>query len=163
MKNTPHPSPLPALVGGGTTIAIALMTRLTVGSPLHTLHRFPNILLPPLWLLSLLWLGSFALLGAAVGNLLACPHGNPQNEASLWRGSTFMVLAVMFALDWYTLFFGKLLLLPSSLCLLLSAAAATLCACAWFSLRKGAAIAAFLFSLWQIYIFFLQMAIFLQA
>jgi hypothetical protein len=139
------------------------MTRLTVGSPLRVIHQFTTVLLPPLWILSLLWLTSFALLGGAAGSLLSCPHGNPQKEAALWRGSTFMVLAVMFGLDWYTLLFGKLLLVPSCLCLLLAAASAAVCAWSWLPLRKSASASALLFSLWQIYVFFLQTVVLLRA
>ena len=154
---------LPALIGGGVALIAALLTRLTVGSPLAVAHKLEVFLiLPPLWLMSLLWLFSFLLMGAAAGHLLASPMGSAKREAYLWRGSTFMVLAVVFSLVWYTLLFGKLFLLPSWICLLLSAAAAFACALSWRQVARGAAAAALGFALWQITLFLLQFAVLLH-
>ena len=155
---------LPLLIGGALTTTAALLTRLTVGSPLAVVHKLEALLiLPPLWVLSLLWLAHFALLGAAAGFLLGCPIHTPHQEAAMWRGCTFMVLAAVFSLVWYTLLFGKLCLLPSWLCLLLSAGAAMACTISWRQTKKGAAAAAFAFSLWQIGLFFLQFAVILHT
>ena len=160
---TPRPT-LPMLIGGALTTVAALLTRLTVGSPLTVAHKLEALLiLPPLWVLSLLWLVHFTLLGAAAGFLLGCPTHNPHQEAAMWRGCTFMVLAAVLSLVWYTLLFGKLCLLPSWLCLLLSAGAAAVCAISWRQTKKGAAVVAFAFSLWQVCLFFLQFAVILHT
>ena len=164
MKNTHPTATLPAVSGGGVALAAAILTRLTAGSPLTVIHKLEATLpIPPIWLMSLMWLASFVLFGAAAGLLLVFPHGNPQREASLWRGNTFMVLAMVFSLGWYTLLFGKFCLLPSCLCLLLSAAAALACALAWMQLKRNASVAALVFSLWQIFLFLLQCAVLFHA
>lgn len=164
MKKSRTAAPLPALIGGITALTSALLTRLTAGSPLAVIHKLAaSGALPPLWLLSLLWLASFALLGGMAGLLLASPHTTPQREVCLWRGGTFMVLAMVFSLGWYTLLFGKLCLLPSCLCLLLSAAAAGICAVSWMQIKKSATAVALAFSLWQISLFFLQCTVLLYT
>lgn len=167
MNNTKPNAPiltLPVLVGGGLVLAAALLTRLTVGSPLAVIHKLgASVLLPPLWLTGLLWLGSYVLMGAAVGYLLSCPPGNARREADLWRGCTFLVLAVVFSLVWYTLLFGKLCLLLSCLCLLLAAVCALVCMISWWSVGKGAAVISLGFSLWQICLLFLQFAVILHT
>lgn len=163
MKQTRNPSralPLPALVGGGVTLSAALLTRWTVGSPLVVLHRLEALpILPPLWFMSLLWLASFALVGLSLGYLSACTEGNPKREALFWRGSTFLVLATVFSLLWYTLLFGKFYPLPSWLCLLFSAVAALACAASWMHIKRAPAVTVLLFALWQTYLLLLQLTV----
>ena len=167
MKNTPNSSralPLPAWIGGGVTLAAALLTRWAVGSPVAVMHKLEAFrALPPLWLMSLLWLSSFAVLGMSLGYLLTCPDGDPRREALFWRGNTFLVLAVVFSLLWYALLFGKFYPVPSWLCLILSAAAALVCALSWLRVKTAAFAAAVLFALWQGYLILLQLAVLLTV
>lgn len=163
-RNPSHPLPLPALLGGGITLFAALLTRRAVGSPLTVLHRLEALpIIPPLWVMGLLWLASFALLGLSLGYLLTCPLENPKKEALFWRGSTFLVLAAVFSLLWYALLFGKFYPLPSWFCLLLSSAAALACTASWIQIRKAPAVAILLFSLWQVYLLLLQLAVLLHT
>lgn len=155
---------LPTLVGGGVVLATALLTRMTVGNPLLILHKLGAMeMLPPLWFLSLIWLSFYLLVGASTGYLLSCPPGNAGREAFLWRGCTFMVLAVVLSLVWFTLLFGKFWLLPSWLCLCLTFVCASICAISWWQIGKGAAIIMWSFTVWQICLFFLQFAVMLSA
>ena len=155
---------LPLLLGGGIALAAALLTRLTVGSPLAVIHKLDAFsVLPPLWILSLVWLAAFAWLGAAAGYLLACPPGSPKREADLWRGCTFAVLGAVFSLVWYTLLFGKFYLLPSWFCLPVSAAAAGICGLSWGRIGKGGAAAALAFGAWQICLFLIQLGVILHT
>ena len=167
MNVTKHPSrslPLSATVGGAVTLTAALLTRATVGGPLAVLHKLEPIFpLPPLWLTGILWLASFIIVGGAAGYLLTCSELGPHKEALLWRGSTFLVLGVVFSLVWYTLLFGKFFLLPSWICLLLSAATSLVCFLSWIQVKTAAAVAVLLFSLWQVYLVLVQMAILLAA
>jgi hypothetical protein len=82
-----------------------------------------DALLPPLWIMGLLWLTGYVLLGAAAGYAFACSTGGPYGEASLWRGLTFLVAEVTFSFAWYSLSFGSFLLFPAWICLLLGVAA----------------------------------------
>jgi hypothetical protein len=167
MKHTARPphrlAPLPACIGAAVVTAAVLLTRAAVGSPWELLHRLSAAsILPPLWLLSLLWMVSFALVGGAAGGLLAAPEGNAHRRAHLWQGSTFLVLAVVFALAWYTLLFGKLWVLISCLFPLLAAASALLCALSWRLAGGGAWMAPLGYALWQILVLLLQLAVLLH-
>ena len=161
---SPRPLSPSVFMGGGGTVTVALLTRWTVGSPLAVLHTLENFFpLPPTWLMSLLWLASFALAGGAAGYLLTCPGGGGSSETLFWRGSTFWVLGVVFSLVWYTLLVGKFFLLPSWFCLILSAAASLVCAVSWTQVKSAAAVAMFLYALWQIGLLLLQLAVLLTA
>jgi tryptophan-rich sensory protein len=152
------------LVGGGAALAAALLTRLAAGSPAATVHQLEAFLpLPPLWLMGLLWLSAFALAGAAAGEMLTVPCPSPRVEALAWRGATALILAVVFSLVWYTLLFGKFLLLASWLCLPLSAAAAAWCALSWGQVNRRAACILWGFALWEAFLFFLQLAVLFHA
>lgn len=155
---------LPVLVGGALVLAVALLTRMAVGSPFYLLHKLNATgILPPVWCMSVLWMSAYALSGAVAGYLLSRPTGNAQREACLWRGCTFLILAIVFSLVWYTLLFGKHYLIPSWLCLLMSGGFALICVRAWWSIGKWAALIALGFTLWQICLFFLQFAVIMHA
>ncbi len=164
MKTNSRGLTFPALIGAGLLLACAMLTRWSVGSPIILLHKLSaSALLPPMWLMSLLWLGFYLLWGAALGDLLSCPPTSPVGEVHLWRGCTFAVLAVVFSLVWYTLLFGKFYLVPSWMCLLVSAAAAFVCAYSWWRVTKWTSCVALLFGLWNICLFFLQFAVILHV
>ncbi len=155
---------LPMLIGAAVVLTAALLTRLAAGSPLGVIHRLnAACLLPPLWLANLLWLAAFALVGAASGDLLVCTGGGAHRQAWLWRGSTFLVSAVVFSLVWYILLFGKLWLILSCLFPLLAAAASLACALAWRRIGGNAWIAAMVFALWQIVLFLWHIAVLLHV
>jgi hypothetical protein len=84
-------------------------------------------------------------------------------KALAWRGATALILAAVFSLVWYTLLFGKFLLLASWLCLPLSAAAAAWCALSWGQVRRGTAMILWGVFLWETFLFFLQLAVLLHA
>lgn len=153
---------LPALVGSGVTLVVALLTRASTGSPLVAVHKLNALeVLPPLWLLGVLWLCAYALLGGATGYLLGRPVGGGRNEALLWRGAAFLVLTVALSLVWYTLLFGKLCVFPAWLCLPLSATAALICTLSWWRLCRGAALITAGFALWQVAVFLMQLCVML--
>lgn len=164
MKTNSRGLTFPVLIGAGIFLICAMLTRWSVGSPIILLHKLSAAtFLPPMWLMGLLWLGFYFLWGAAVGDLLARLPESPPIEAHLWRGCTFAVLAVVFSLVWYTLLFGKFYLIPSWLCLLVSAAAAFICAFSWWRVARWTSLVALLFGFWNICLFFLQFAVILHV
>ena len=163
MKTNSRGLTFPVLIGAGLLLTCAMLTRWSVGSPVLLLHKLnASAILPPMWLMSLLWLGFYVLWGAAFGELLSCLPENPAREVYIWRGSTFAVLAVVFSLVWYTLLFGKYYLVPSWLCLLISALASCVCGYSWCRVVKWTSVIAFLFAIWNICLFFLQFSIILH-
>ena len=126
-----------ALIGGGTGFAGGICLTAAVGSPLPILRLLgADALLPPLWIMGLLWLAGYVLLGAAAGYALACSTGGPYGEAPLWRGLTFLVAEVTFSFAWYSLSFGSFLLFPAWICLLLGVAAGVTCLLSWYALYR---------------------------
>lgn len=152
-----------ALVGACSGLAAAVFLRLTVGSPLPILRLLgAEALLPPLWLVGILWLLSYALAGASVGYILACRAGGGDRDALRWRGITFLVLAVTLSFAWYSLLFSSFLLLPSWICLLLATASACLCTLSWRSVDPLATIAAGGLTLWLLLLALTQLMVILH-
>ena len=141
------------LIGGGAGVAVGVSVTAAVGSPLPVLRLLgAEALLPPVWLLGLLWLLGFGLLGAAAGYALACLTGDPAREAALWRGMTFLVAEVTVSFAWYSLFFGSFLLFPAWICLLTGIGAGVACTLAWFREYRLSCIAVGGVTLWLVYL-----------
>ncbi len=153
-----------ALVGGAIGGIAALSLRPAIGSPRTVWHWLGCAdILPPLWVLSLLFVAWLVLIGGAVGFLLSCSgfgHTSPALEATLWRGCTCLCLSIMLTFGWYTLLFGKGSLLISFALLLAAAVLAVLCALSWrtFSLPAlimgGYALWILCLSVWQLAVIF---------
>ncbi len=153
---------LPTLVGAAVGALAALTLRAVTADPLTTLHRLCALdVLPPLWLMSALWLAWAALLGGAMAHALV-RAGQGGAATAAWRGSTCLCLSAMTAAAWYALLFGKGALLLSWLCLLASALAAALAALSWAKCASVPAILTAAFALWSILLFFLQLAVMLH-
>ena len=151
------------LIGGGAGILLALFPRWVVGNPLPILRLLrAEALMPPLWLMGLLWLAVYGLLGAAAGYTLACPRHGGTRDALCWRGMTFLVVEVTFSLAWYSLSFGAFLLLPSWLCLLGAVAAGGLCVLSWFSVYRLSAAVALAGVIWHLALLLLQLSVILH-
>ncbi len=153
------------LLGGGLSLAAAILVRLLTENPRLVLHRLAaGCHLPPLWFLGFVWLAGFCLLGAAMGFLLGnlCCGGSTHREALLWRGSTCLILALVISLVWYVLLFGKFSLFFSWLCLPLAMALALLCALSWWRLSRGASLILGGYALWMLCLFLLQFAVMLH-
>ena len=151
------------LIGACAGLAAAVCLRLTVGSSLPILRLLgADTLLPPLWLMGILWLLSYALAGASVGYILACRAGGGDRDALRWRGITFLVLAVTLSFAWYSLLFSSFLLLPSWICLLLSVVSALLCTLFWRSVELRAAVVSGGLTLWLLLLALTQLMVILH-
>lgn len=142
-----------ALIGGGLGLLSSIIVASAVGSPLPILRLLgADTILPPIWLMGLLWLAGYALLGAAAGYVLACLFGGPVREASLWRGMTFWVIEFTFSFAWYCFFFGSCLLLPAGICLTVGVAAGAVCAVSWFHTYRLPSLLCGGVTLWLLYL-----------
>lgn len=151
------------LIGGGIGLFSAVSVACVVGSPLPVLRLLGAAgVLPPLWLMEILWLGMYALAGVSAGYLFACPPGGGEGEALRWRGMTFLIFEVTFSFAWYSLLFGSLLLLPSWICLLLSIASGVVGAVTWLPVCKPAAGIAAGVALGQLSLWITQLAVILH-
>lgn len=141
------------LVGGGVGLIGGISVAAIVGSPLPILRLLgADALLPPLWIMGILWLAGYILLGAAAGYALACPVGGPYGEVPLWRGLTFLVAEVTFSFAWYSLSFSSFLLFPAWICLALGVAAGVMCMLSWYGLHRVASLVCGGVTLWFLYL-----------
>ena len=157
MKNDKNNGVLPGAVLCGTlTLAAAMLTRAWAGAPYDGIHRMGiGEVIPPVWLMALLWLLWYFGLGAVCGGVLTS-HGGCSIGA--WRGACFFVIMIFLGLVWYPLFFSRCAL---GLCVLLTVlliGLCVLCALNWQNLSLAAAAVLYLHALWLIYMLVLQVA-----
>ena len=151
------------LIGGCGGIFGGIAVAATVGSPLPVLRLLgAGEILPPLWLMGLIWLAGYGLLGAAVGLVLGGSSGNPCRDAPAWRGLTFLTVEVTFSFAWYSLSFGSFLLLPAWICLVLGVAAGTACTASWFRVHRMSAIICIGVTLWFVYLVLCHLVVILH-
>lgn len=151
------------LAGGGIGLAAGLALRGAAGSPIPVLRLLgADALLPPLWLAGLVWLAAYALAGGAAGYLAACPVRGGSREACLWRGGTFLAVAVGISFCWYSCLFASVLLLLSWLCLLAAAGFALLCTLSWWRLNRFCALAVGAVAVWFFCLSILQAVLLLH-
>ena len=106
------------LIGGGILVLMALLVREVVPHPVTVLHQYGALpLLPPLWLLQLLWVLAYFIMGGAWLCVLWIKEGGAQHEIWRYRGSMCLVVSVLFTYVWYLLLFGTANLFLSWLCL----------------------------------------------
>ena len=154
-----------ALIGGAIGLLAALTVRFAMGSPWTVLHRLNAAdVLPPLWLLGLLWFAFPVLCGLSAGALMSRLCGVARAEADFWRGCTFLVLSLLCAFAWYILLFGKCSLFFSGLCLLAAACASLLCVLSWRLISRGrvCTLIVAVNALWYVLLFFMQLAVVLH-
>ncbi len=63
--------------------------------------------LPPLWLLGLLWYGSYALMGGTLGHILSLKHMPYEGNGSRYLGAFLLLFGAILGTVWYMLLFGK--------------------------------------------------------
>lgn len=150
-------------IGGALAVLAALLVRLACGSPHWLVLRADSgHFLPPLWVLTLLWLGGYFFMGCAWGHIFSLRPLNPCRDAWRWRGSTFLVLTMVFSLMWYPLLFGMSAWFFSWLCLGLTVVLGGICALYWFRVSQGAALVLSGVLIWYIYLFLLQLTVMLH-
>lgn len=153
-----------AMIGGGSGLGIAVFVAITVGSPFPILRMLgAEGLLPPIWLMGLLWFASYALEGCAAGIAAGCLGGRGDvRETGLWRGMTFLVAEITFSLAWYRLLFCSFLLFPSFCCLLLAVCAGIVCLLSWFPIHKLSAALCAGVTMWRLCLMFTQVIVILH-
>lgn len=159
MENS-HPA---FMVGGGILLLIAgLIVRFSVGGPYRVMMELGIAdVVPPVWLMGILWSLSLFLIGCAAGFVLAYrPRGC---EAEKYKGCMLFILLSVLELCWYPAFFGAGLVFVSVLMSLL-----ILCLSVWitgcfYRVTKLGGMLLLLHSVWLIYMVILHFIIFFRA
>ncbi len=144
-----------ALIVGGLLAFVGMGVRLWCGAPNEGLLQMGiRHLIPPVWLMGLLWTLWYFVLGAALGAVL-CTYGG--NCIAAWRGAFFFLLMLFVGYLWYPLFFVRQNPLFALLVLLAVLGCAVLCALQWQGISLAAAGVLWLHVLWLLYMLILQL------
>ncbi len=126
------------LLGGIIAVALALLCRIAIGSPLYARHLFAlPACMPPTLCLYLFGGILYFLLGALFGGLAAAP--TPAILRARFRGTALLIPLMLFRLLWYPLLFGAL---APALALISLALAILSCGCALLALARISRLAA---------------------
>jgi tryptophan-rich sensory protein len=99
--------PAPALVvGAGVCMLLGASVRGVCGSPYQNGMMLPfGHLLPPVWLMTLLWMLSYALLGAAFARVMCDRRCDVPTEMVKYRGGMTYLAMLLLGFLWYPVFF----------------------------------------------------------
>lgn len=146
------------------TVAMGLSVILLSPSPLTVLHRLNAlVVLPPLWLLTLLHLAWHALFGWLLVSAFLGHRKSPAHEGELWRGCTCMSVALGMIISWYVLLFAKGAVLLSWMFLPSAGFLIVLCALDHRRFQRGSLIGYILLFFWPLMLSFLHLVVLLQA
>ncbi len=155
-------NPFCMLLLGFGMLAGGVLIRFFVGSPHMTILSLGlDALLPPVWLMTLLWSFSFLIIGCAAGFVLG--YRAPGCEVDKYKGGMLFVLLAVLELCWYPTFFGAGLLFLSvleSILILCLGVGVTFC---FYRVSRFAGMLFLLHDLWLIYMLILNFAVFFQA
>ncbi len=155
-------SPVTTVIGGVLLLAAGIFVRIKVGSPYRALMELCiNDLVPPVWLMTLLWSLSLFLIGCAAGFVLGYRKGGCEIEK--YKGCMLFILLAVLELVWYHVFFSATMILVSVLIsiavLLLSIWIMTL----FYRVTKFAGMLFLLHNVWLIYMVVLNVIIFFRV
>ncbi|MBQ2256145.1 MAG: tryptophan-rich sensory protein [Clostridia bacterium] len=144
-----------ALIVGGVLVLLGMGVRLWWGAPNAGITQMGiRHLLPPVWVMGLLWTLWYFALGTTLGAVL-CAYGSTCIAA--WRGAFFFLLMLFAGYLWYPLFFVRQAPLLSFLVLLAVLSCAVLCALQWQKVSFAAAAVLWAHVLWLLYMLILQL------
>jgi len=155
-------NPIVMVVIGVLLTVIALLVRAGVGSPYQTIHAMGiDEIVPPVWIMTLLWTLSFLIVGCAAGFVLA--FRTCGRDAEKYRGGMFFVLLAVLEICWYPLFFGAHLVFLSALSSILILCLALTVTFAFYRVTKFAGMLLLLHDVWLIYMLILNFAVLFRA
>ncbi len=144
-----------ALIVGGVLAFVGMGVRLWWGAPNEGILQMGiRHLVPPVWLMGLLWTLWYFVLGAVLGAVL-CTYGG--HCIGAWRGAFFFLLMLFVGYVWYTLFFVRQNPLLAFLVILAVVVCAMLCALQWQGLSLAAGVVMWTHVLWLFYMLILQL------
>lgn len=144
---------LPMLLCGAATAIGCLAVRYLGGDPYEKIHLYGmQEYLPPVKLLSCLWLLWHFLLGLAAGWVL---FGQPKLPVAAYRGGMYFLLMLGAGYFFYPCFFTANARFLAFLLLAVALFFAVLCIADWFSLCAGAGVAIGLYAVWLVYLLIL--------
>lgn len=94
------------LIGGGATMLAGVLVRAVCGSPYrHGVMVQFDAYIPPVWLMTLLWMLWYFVLGATFVGTLWTARCNQATRADVYWGGMLFLSMLFFGFVWYPLFF----------------------------------------------------------
>ncbi len=151
-----------ALFGGALLASLGIVCRAMTGSPYRVILELGvGELIPPVWLMTLLWTASFFLVGAATGFVLGYRMQGSREEK--YKGGMYAILLCALELTWYPTLFGAALVFVSTLiclCILMASIAATV---SFFRVSSFAGTILVFHDVWLAYMLMLNIAVLFHA
>ena len=148
-----------ALILGGICVIVCFISLAVSGTPYDAVHRLDGIgVIPPLWLWRIMLLIWSFLAGAAMGATVsggASRKYSNCNDAQIYKGMVFFVVAFFMFILHYPLLFCCERLLLSLMASLIAGACAAICGGIWSKVNRVAAVMVFGFTFWLIYVTFI--------
>lgn len=138
------------LTFAGISLFIALVVRLLSGNPRSSivLGNLTGVV-PPLFLMTLLWMIWHILLGAAFGSVMG--RRVCRDEAGKYKGGMLFILMMALIYIWYPLFFGALALFSALLVCEAVLALSFIIAVLFIRVRRWAGFVMLAFAVWMLY------------
>ena len=151
-------NPIVMVAIGTLLTVIAIIVRAKVGSPYQTIHAMNlDAIIPPVWIMTLLWSLSFLTVGCAAGFVLAYHACGRDGEK--YKGLLFFVLLAVLELCWYPTFFGAHLVFLSTLEAILILCLSLAVTFSFYRVTKFAGMLLLLHDIWLIYMLILNFAV----
>ena len=148
-------SPVLLLFSGLLVLVIGWMVRFGIGAPHRMLLELGvGEIVPPVWLLSLLWSAELLVIGCAAGFVLGYRERACRGEK--YKGCMLFILLVLLEMLWYPVFFALGLVFLSvliSILILCLSVAVTAC---FYRVSKFAGMLLLLHSVWIAYMLILN-------
>lgn len=150
------------VVVGILLMTAGLVVRFVTGSP-HMMLLALDVgdMVPPVWLMGLLWSVSFLVIGCAAGFILA--YRGSGCEVEKYKGGMLFVLLAVLELCWYPTFFGAGLIFLSALesvLILCFSIGVTFC---FYRVSKLGGMLILFHDVWLIYMLILNFAVFFRG
>ncbi len=151
-----------SLLGGALLASLGIVCRALTGSPYRVLLELGvGELVPPVWLMTLLWTVSFFTVGFATGFVLG--YRMQGSREAKYKGGMFAILLCALELIWYPTLFGASLVFVSvllCLCILVASITATV---SFFRVSSFAGLLMVLHDVWLSYMLMLSIAVLFHA
>ena len=149
------------------SLAICIISRILFDSPLEMLHIVKGVrLLPPLWVYNLLSYAWFFLIGLSAGAIIdktTLRLNNGNNEIFAYRGGIYFVFSFFLSLILYHVFFILRMLFLSTVMSAICMICTFICAVTWHKVRPTtSSFIMFCFGVWNFYLFFVCLSVFLN-
>ncbi len=156
-------SPTLMLLFGILFAAAGILVRLFAPSPYPTVLALElDALIPPVWLMTLLWTLAFFIVGCAAGFVLGYRIGGG-GEIEKYKGCMLFVVLAVAELCWYPLFFGANFVFFSALLSLFILCVSVAVTVSFYRVTKFAGMILLLHDLWLIYMLILNFAVLFQG